>query len=421
MNKTYGITRTDKKIFDTWVDGKGDYLQYVFSDKELENIDARNDEAVVKVMIRRYKRLHTKLKDFNFYFEPLLAGRSFEDGAQDFLQEIKKLYPLLKNDVHAFLRYLINHNFATRSIDKIESKDPDSDDPMNKYLAFMRLICPYSQRVQERASLFGVANNFFDYCFSPKTFPAFKKLLTYKRYHPIARLLYSVMWNHLAGEGWKEWHKDSLAELKKAADSNKTIVYIAGGCDFYQLIKHGIYNICIIDPMLPSQPAYYAQHWDWFVKKGNVKDQNNRGDRLKFTFDDADVYMERTAYRQKGHFSFTRKSGKVCNIPRSRTQWSVYKNDQRVGTVTFERRYCTQKDFEPNLKKQLLISFNELYYITSINEDDHWKIYPSKFKKNIKLVVKQLRRPLTKAELCNMVTTDELPFSFIRLGTCAIY
>lgn len=419
MSKTHAKIRDDKKIFDTWICGKGDYLQHVFTDVNLQKLQNKDSNKAKQALLSRYQRLKKDLKDFDFYFDKFLDGQIFRDNLQAVLAEINKLYPLLQNDIQGFLKYLMNHKFATLSIDRSERADEDSDDSMNKYLALMRLFFAHQKRSEERACLFSLANNFFEYCFYPKTFSSFKKLLITKRNHPLARLLYSIMWNHLAGEGWKEWHESCLKNLKQAANENKTIVYIAGGCDIYQLIKHGIYNIRIIDPMLPTQPAYYAQHWDWFVKEGSLSNLNKEGDRLQFTFGNSSIYMERTAYNKKGYFTFTKKNKKECKIPRSVTKWSVYKDNSLVGTVVFDRRYCKQKDFLPNNNQQLLISFNELYYITGVNEPGHWKIYPNKFKKEIQLLVKQLRNPLNKSVLCNMVKADKLPFEFIRLGTCA--
>jgi hypothetical protein len=407
------ITRDDTDVFTSWIDGKGEYRQCIFSDVNVQKMSKRQSSEALKSCFLRYPK---SLAALNFYFDHLLDGKPVIGNESLLLEHFKTLYPMLQSDIGAFLDYLDDHEFSSKIYNRIEKNAPHNP-VIGKYNAFMHLLFAHTEKHDEREHLFSVANNFFEYCFSPKTFLSFKKRLKNSCYHPLARLLYSVIWKQLAGNGWKEWHASCLQGLKKACDDGKTIVYIAGGCDIYQLIKQGIYNIRIVDPILPTQPAYYAEHWWWLVKRSSKNP--GIGDCLRFTFNDKSIVMKRSGYSEKGSFTCRTKRGAKRSIPQSITQWTVYEDNQKVGTVTFDRRFCKQKDFLPDKSKQLLISFNELYYITSTEEPDSWNINPLKFKPAIKLQVKQLRKPLNKQVLCNMVQADQLPFSFIRLGSCA--
>ncbi len=420
IGQVRAVTRTDIKVFDAWISGKGGLLQHVFDDINFESLKDRNSSIVQKAMLTRYAKLKNKLYDLDFYFDSYLGGKEFAPNILPFYNLSQNLHSLMQNDIQGLLKHFIDAGFASLVVDRKESGDDDLDYALDRYIALMRLFCSDRLLFKERQHLFTLANNFFEYCFYPKTFQSFKKFLTYRRYHPIARLLYSTMWNNLAGEGWKEWHRSCLNNLKAAADAKKTIVYIAGGCDIYQLIRNGIYNIHIIDPMLPTQPAYYSDHWDWFIKDCPGGKQSKKGDRLVFSFDDGKTYMERTGHKVRGFFKFVDNDGVQHRLPKSITVWSVYSDGNHVGKVTFERRYCNQKDFNPAPDKQHLMSFNELYYITCTDEDDHWGIFPSKLKKDLSLCVKQLRSPLTKRVIQNMERADKSSFEFIRLGTCAV-
>ena len=421
MGQVRNVTRTDLQVFDTWITGKGGYSQYIFKDIDFRLLCERNQKTVKRTMLIRYKHLKNDLQFLRFYFNNYFQIKNFEEEIDLFLKKMDKLYLFMQKDIGLFLQHFIDSGLAQLVIDREERDEEGMDSAMDRYIALMRLFCSDRLLLNERQYLFTLANNFFDYCFSQKTFPQFKKLLNHRRYHPIARLLYSTMWKHLAGDGWKEWHQSCLNNLQDAASAGKKITYIAGGCDIYQLIKNGIYTIHIIDPMLPTQPAYYTDHWSWFVEQGVVGNEKQKGDRLIFTFDgEDDVYMERVEYKQRGFFTFTDDEKTKHKIPKSVTKWSVICNKSQVGIITFERRFCVQKDFDANQNEQLLISFNELYYITCTSEPDHWNIFPKKLKKNFSILVKQLRDPLGKQVVQNMEKADSSSLEFIRLGTCAV-
>ncbi|MFA6991187.1 MAG: hypothetical protein WC192_04025, partial [Candidatus Babeliales bacterium] len=234
--------------------------------------------------------------------------------------------------------------------------------------------------------------------------------------YPIVRMIYSIMWNYLAGHGWKDWSKSTLSVLKDLTKNGGAVVYIAGGTDIYQLLKYGIYNITVIDPVLPSQPNYYSDIWDWLVV--SKTENNGIGDVVNYNFGDRKIVMKRTSFNKTGSFQAELSFGKIIDIIQSRTQWTVYDDlGNELGNVIFERRFCRQDDFVKKDNSHLLISFNELYYIASNNLNDSWGIDISKIGDNFKMFVKQLQSPIDKNVLCNMQKADNSDFSFIKLGS----
>lgn len=411
-----GKTLTDEQVFGTWITGKNGYCQDVFSDVNLNSLNQRDDKLVKKVMIVRHNRLKNKLEHLGSYFDRCFDDNLFKENIDSFFSHTKKLNSLIDKDVNGFLQHLRVLGICSKVINNFERRHKNMDQTVDKYLALMRLLCADGSLFKERQNLFSLANNFFEFSFYPDSFSSFKKMLLMHRYHPQVRLLYATMWNHLVGDGWKNWHRSCIEKLKAEADLGKTIVYAAGGCDIYQLIKNGIYNICVVDPMIPTQVPYYSDHWNWFAKKGFVRSVDRSGDRLVFSFKDKSVYMERTGYKEQGKFKFTGYNNKKYTFPESVTTWSVFVNDKLAGNVVFERRYCNKNDFVHSDNKRILMSFNELCCVTNVEEGDHWGIFPDQFDENLLIYVKQLRRPLTKNVLCNMTKADKISFDFLRLG-----
>lgn len=71
--------------------------------------------------------------------------------------------------------------------------------------------------------------------------------------------------------------------------------------------------------------------------------------------------------------------------------------------------------------KTLLISFNELHFITVPPEFDGWGISPYELDKEVQLFVKQLRYPINKPIMQNMqhaALANYLYLKFISLGSC---
>ena len=268
--------------------------------------------------------------------------------------------------------------------------------------------------------LFTLANRFFEFCFSSQTAPLFQKLFLNKQDQAIVRMMYAVMWEKLAGTGWKHWHKETLNALTQATNNGKTIVYLAGGSDIYQMIAHGVYSINIIDPQLPTQPKYYADQWDWLIKNNQSIDA---GLDDTIVFNELNLVMKRTRYHETGDiFSMLLSNGSYIYLAQSITEWTLLDFEEKIlGTITFQRRPTCQKDFELDEKKTFLMSFNELYFVALPQNLGGWGIEPAHFSQEFTMVIKQLRKPVTKATIGAMRNASLLNASdlkFIDLGTC---
>ena len=219
-------------------------------------------------------------------------------------------------------------------------------------------------------------------------------------------------WYYLAASEWKSWHENTLVRLKKAADAGKTVVYIAGGSDIYQLLKAGIYNIVNIDPLYPSQEKYYSEGWD-FLARGEGED-GGIGNLVKIETH-RKLVMRRESYRQNGFVVQDKEIlGKKISIPESTTTWSISdRYGKKLGSYTLLRRFVTQEDFVTSPGKVFTISFNELYFIMRTGPRS-WGINPRKFSENLEFHVKQLRKPLTYPVLMNIREVQESanPHSF---------
>jgi hypothetical protein len=97
--------------------------------------------------------------------------------------------------------------------------------------------------------------------------------------------------------------------------------------------------------------------------------------------------------------------------------WHILENGKQVGTLTFDRRLATQADFNAKPNEELLMSFNELYYIATPAHQGGWSIDPHQFGSKFKMNIKQLRKPVTKKMIENIAWVEENNLSFLRLGT----
>lgn len=430
----YGQEMCSNEVFHRWVDKKDPCFQYVFDNINVSDFQNFLENGLDKGYVTEFNKLLKKpakkpyltqniIDFFCLKTNELLSGESlsYEFELNNKTKErLSNVYKYLEADIGKFIEYMKIHGFSDELINKVESRT-NFLTVINKYKNFAQLLFANSDPFLTQNYLFCVANNLFEFCFYPKTAPEFEKLLKQPENYPIARMIYSIMWNYLAGHGWKDWNKSTLSTLKDLTKNGGTVVYIAGGTDIYQLLKYGIYNIKIIDPVLPSQPDYYSDIWDWLVvskSQNNIIENNGIGDVVKYDFGDRKFVMRRTGFDKTGFFQAELSYGKVVNIPQSKTRWTIYDDlGNTLGEIVFERRFCNQDDFVEKDNQHLLISFNELYYIASNNLNDSWGIDISKIGDNFKMFVKQLRRPVDKNVLCNMQKADNSDFLFIKLGS----
>jgi hypothetical protein len=415
--------RLMEQVFNRWIDKTGAHFQYLFRDVNIEAMSYNLDSERRKIFNERFFKYKGKLSLYKDFFiktgthpvsvTALQENNEFSPFAK---QQLTIIFKLLQRDIGGFIRYLKKYGFACDEINKYE-KDTYFNDIIEQHKGLMSVLFSKTRQKLESEYLFAVANRFFEFCFISPTWQIFSNLLNTPNDYPIVRLLYSTMWYNFAGNGWKHWHKDILQLLqKKCKKKGQFVSYIAGGSDIYQLLNHEIYNIKIIDPMLPSQPRYYSEGWDWLVKGSGV----NGGLKDEFTVSTKSkkLRLKRVSYHEQGSFLAHLSTNETKKIPKSITVWDVYdqKGMRKLGIVRFDRRFCEQSDFAMVPGQNLLMSFNELYFVTSVDRDN-WGIKPQKFANNFVLFVKQLRRPINKEVACHMQQADASPLNFIKLGT----
>ncbi len=259
-------------------------------------------------------------------------------------------------------------------------------------------------------------NDLVEQSFSGKQADLFLKMHSDKTQHESLQFLYTTMWSVLAEHGWCTWDSSCLKALKQEHDSGKTIVYIGGGCDIYELITNGIYNIIVIDPILPTQKNYYPDDYLYLIQ-GSGPD-HGLNDQITGLAGNKRLTLKRSGFESMpDYISFSLPSGQQRCTQVSKTTWTVLDKKQHpIGTIIFDRRFTTQKDFELAPDRVLLFSWNELFFV--INGE--WGIKTNQFQDDITLFIKQLRKPITKEMIDNMHHAHELnrsKFKFIGLGS----
>ncbi|MBT3455592.1 hypothetical protein HN446_00860 [bacterium] len=383
------IEKTSKDIF-----GKWQKTQRVF---DRVNISKQKD-------LFSHKQFDSKKAEGPYeQLEQLLSKSSsfdqIENNLNDLIEQIKTI-----------------KDFATDKTNKKE-KTEVFNDVLARYLVIFDTVFNSTDYYGiKRKFIFNVANKFSQYCFAPNTNKFFKVLLNNNKYHPIVRMLYAIIWKHLSGIGWCHWSQECLSNIKKKTKQKHEIVYIAGGSDIYQLLTNGVYNIRVIDPQLTTQPKYYSEGWTFLIN-GNV------GDTIKIP--EANLILTRISQTKtektfKAPVSRTEKE----SIPEETIVWkisNIQNPKNKLGRVTFERRFAIQKDFEIAPQKTILLSFNELYFIAAPSNFEGWGIDPDKFDRNIQLYIKQLHQPINKKMVLNMTDAIKSKFSFIKLGTNTVF
>lgn len=415
--------RKDKELFGRWIS-----TQKVFEDKQPRTIEFIAKDGYQEKLRKYYQENKDFLVPHRLLLEKMF-GMIFDSNNElislsDTMtkRNINKVATLLSHDMDGLVDYLrevgytsnLEQTFGEGSSDPVRQYK----DIIKQYNAIMRMFFLIGDRDNDKevelTYLRSVANRMFEFAFAPTTWPTFSSYLTIPRMHPIVRVFYSTIWYYLAGAGWKQWHKDCLDELKREHDKGKRIVYIAAGNDVYQLIKRGIYSFDMIDPLLPTQPRYYAEGWSWLVR------ENGKGDTITFDLEDRMIIATRTSFVKHGYFQTMLSTGELGDIPNTTTTWTLCdkKTSKRLGTWVIHRRCVTQDDLKPSLTKAFLISFNELYFLVTQNPKKTWGVRPDLLDDRFTIHVKQLRRPVTAAMMRNMAMADaSKDFSFIALGS----
>ncbi len=415
--------RRMEQVFNRWIDKNDAHFQRVYRDINLESMMQGLDAGRRKLFNERFFTYRDKLNSFGKFFTKTKTHPSLAMNVQEndeftaqAKRELATVFGLMQNDVAGFISYLKKAGFEDEELNKKEAAAYYYD-VIDQHKGLMSVLFARADSVLENECLFTVANHFFEFCFSSPTWKNFNSILKTTKDYPIARLIYSTMWYNLAGNGWKDWHKSTLITLQeKCRQPGQYVTYIAGGSDIYQLLDHEIYTINIIDPMLPSQPQYYSEGWDWLVRGAGADGGIN--DELSVKTKHKNLILRRESYKEQGAFSAYLSTNEQKEIPKSLTVWSVCDKEsgQKIGVIRFDRRFCKQADFETKPGQNLLVSFNELYFITTF-EDDNWGINPKKFSDDFTMFVKQLRRPVNKEVACHLRQADCSQLGFIRLGS----
>ena len=428
--KPVPTVKTVQDVLGNWVLSQRCYSDYSFDDMP----DRMNE-----FFLQRFNKSYLKYKDKLTSLVPFLSdctnGYISEDGQitgfeidDDFRQNFSTIYQLIENNMPRFVSYLKDHKFDFSAENNGKDQDLDVNFVINKYRSLDRLFFSNPSKFVEKERLFSFSNRCFEYCFNSLTWPDFKKYLDNNSDHQLVKFLYSTMWYHLVGEGWKDWNNQTLIQIAEKSKQGARVVYVAGGLDIYQLLKYGIYNIDIIDPLLPSLEKYYSsKNWEWLIK-GNGKN-NGLEDKITFDFDGRKISLVRKKYSKNGVFVAHLSEKEKRKIEKSVTDWMVFdENNKYLGSVTFYRRFCDHADFithsidkkSADQKKEerlILMSFNELYYAFLPKEASGWDINIKHLPENVKIYVKQLRNPIDVDVLKNIAQAEESKFKFIRLGS----
>lgn len=410
------ITKHETDIFGKWL-----AWQQVYDDRSIADLKNSLDDQFVALFKSHYEKSVVQLRGL----APVLAAISnnnIQPGKfqiQAPLDEQMKdtlafLYDALDNNQIAFVDYLINNGMADAKINW-EDQNVHYDNTIEKYKAFGRILFPQNDTFKENEYLLAVANRLFEYEFSDATTEHFQKLLTSYELYPVARFISAFVWFHLVGEGWKHWHSNMLNSLVQEAARGKEIVYIAGGTDFYHLLRQGIYNITVIDPFLPTQARFYSEGWNFLISDEAL------GSEIRFGPSCNSIKMHCEGYVKGEQFYSKMSNNQILSLRRGIITWNVYdRNNNKIGHVIIHRRPAMQEDFIYDDTKAFAISYDEMTFVAIPDMLNGWGIDPTMLSPDFKMYVKQLRSPITKNTLCNIRVSAMLNMAdlrFINLGS----
>lgn len=410
------VTKHETDIF-----GRFLAWQQVYKDRSIVELRNHLDDNFLHNFKQQYLKNIIQLKPLVPFLTTFTGGQIQEEGAvlrspmnQGLQHNLSFLYEHVEHDVKGLINELVRSGFCTEKANTEEQAN-HFDLTVEKYKALIRLLFVQSDSFLENEYQLALANRLLEYCFSDTTFQHYKTLLTNYEYYPLARFVNTAVWYILVGEGWKHWHANTLDVLKKSYDQGKEIVYIAGGTDFYHLLRQGIYNIRIIDPFLPTQVRYYSEGWNYLINDDSVDNEIRFGPACK------SIKMKCVSNVAGEAFSVKLSTGNVISIKKAVITWNIYDSDNKhIGQVVIERRPATQSDFDTPENKSLIMSYDEMLFIAEPDILNGWGIDPKLLSDGFNMNVKQLRNPITKNMLCNIRIASLLNFSdfkFINLAS----
>jgi len=409
-------TKHETEVFGKWL-----AWQQVYHDQTISNLKNNLSDSFIKIFKNHYEKNIIALK-------PLvsLLGIITNDsiGPDHFSlkppldEKIKSnlgtIYDNIEHNVPAFIDYLIASGMCLPAINAAEQTTP-IDVTMEKYKAFARLLFAREDLFEENEYLIAFANRLFEYCYTDATTGHFQKLLTTYELYPLVRFMNTIIWYHLVGDGWKHWHANTIKTLKEKATQGNEIVYIAGGTDFYHLLRNGMYNITIIDPFLPTQAHFYSEGWNFLIAEDGIDNE------IRFGPSCNSIKMKCVDYKDGESFYSKLSNNQIVSQKKSIITWNIFDpGNKQIGHVIIHRRPITQDDFASITNKTFVISYDELTYIALPDILNGWGINPTLLPENIEFNVKQLRQPVKRDMLCNIRIASLLNLSdvrFINLGS----
>jgi len=397
--------------------------QFVYSDYQCATLESSINDAWAQAFKHKLDQHWTYLQSMTPFLQAIThdqidaMGYCIETPINPaFAETIKKIYNDMDNNIPTLIRFFKKNNFCSSSFFLPQDTQRHLI-TIETYKRLAELLFPQLNAYEHNKVLFALANHFFEYCFDPATFSQHKKLLQNADYYPIVTFIYSIMWYALVNNGWQDWHANCLNQLKQEADQGKTIIYLAGGTDIYELINQGIYNIRVIDPFLPHQERFYTTGWRWLIQD----EQGELGDIILFNAGKKKVYLKRVSHIQREPFLYKHPNNAILKAYKTITTWEIYDaNHQKQGTVTFDRRPFYEQDIRTTPNTVVVLSYNSAMHIAAPDDMDGWGIDIASLDPACTLHIKQLRKPITKEHLAHMRITIPLCFhdlEFINLAT----
>jgi len=386
-------TYNSSEIFDEWIDE-----QKVFSHDSLTITDL-NFQDWHKNRTQLPIEFKNQLSAFKLFLEKLDKKKLVE------------LYECLDSNIEKLCTIFKERNFKDSSYTKKEN----NESIIARYNVFLEFLLDPNNLDSKNEFLldskcFTCANNVFNYCFRNETNSTFKTLLKSNNVidRSFVHFCYATMFYYFVGQGWLNWHKNTLTKLKQQYDQGSEVVYIAGGPDIYQLLKEGVYKIRIIDPMLPSQEKFYSSGWKILVE-GKISDT--------IDCEEEGIVLKRTNHQESGSFKVKLSTGETQDIPLSETIWTIYsrKNKKELGKITFDRRFAKREDLIVKPKKAYVMSFNCIHYVIKPTTDGGWPITHQTLNDKDLLYIKQLKDPIAKNTLKNIASVEKIG-TFIGLS-----
>lgn len=422
---THGALSAKNEIHETQIFSKWHAWQQKYYDKNLATLAQSLDSAFPQLFKKNYQENLTKLKPLTPFLSLISNNQISPDGFnfrtpmdKEFQENMSFFYAAAESDISNLVLCLVKNNFCYPGIDQAEQTQ-HFDITIDKYKALGALLFGNEDSLVQKENLFAFANRLFEYCYTDATTNHYQTLMTSADLYPVARFINATMWYQLVGEGWKHWHANTIDALKRSTLQGKTVKYIAGGTDIYQLLREGIYNISVIDPFLPSQERFYSEGWEFLIESDDAV--SGIGDEIRFGPDCNSIKMKRSFVITGDSFTMKTSDNSVVSFKKSITTWDVFdRSNKKIGAITFHRRPVEQNDLIQDPASTLLVSYDELIYIALPEILHGWGIDPSLFSDNFTIYTKQLRNPVTKSTMLNIRTVGLINFAdlrFINLGS----